>query len=360
MAEDFTRQLTDYQELIQNDITKTATRLEADALQHFGDHGRDAIKAYTAILARGGKRLRGALVLVGYQMCGGKNVHDVLPIARAMEMLHAYLLVTDDVFDQSATRRGGPTAHVMLQGQHKSYKWRGDSRHFGESVASCTALIGCHQAMQEITDSPLSDSAKVAILRLVNHAIAVTAYGQVHDIFNEATQRVNEAQVEHTHIWKTAYYSFIGPLQAGAMAAGAPESTLKPLYEYGKHMGLAFQAADDLLGTFGNESQSGKSNADDIRDRKMTLLVAHLRHEATIEQKIAFYDRFTKPTLTDNDIIFCKDLLSQVGAADCVKNLAEKEARLAIDALAGSPANWGSEQLEFLRALASFVTRRSA
>lgn len=358
MAKDFTQQLADYQELIQKDITKTAARLEADALQHFGDHGRDAVKAYTAILARGGKRLRGALVLVGYQMCGGKNVQDVLPIARAMEMLHAYLLVTDDVFDQSATRRGGPTAHVMLRGLHDSYKWRGDAQHFGESAASCAAIVGCHQAIQEIINAPINADKKVAALRVINHAVAVTGFGQVHDMFNEATGRVSMGDVENTHIWKTAYYTFIAPLQAGAIAAGQAESDLECLYNYGKYMGLAFQAADDVLGVFGDKS--GKSTYDDLRDGKMTLLAAFMWQRATLEQKDVFNTCFGRTDFTEKEFIACKKALVQSGARDFVQNIAQQQAKKAVDALDIAPQSWHAEHLQFLRDLANYVVNRTA
>ncbi|HET9411476.1 MAG TPA: polyprenyl synthetase family protein [Candidatus Saccharimonadales bacterium] len=358
-ATDFTKHLTDYQTQIEADIAKTSANLESYALQHFGEPGRDVIKAYSSVMSRGGKRLRGALVLSGYGLCGGNDPAKAMPIARAMEMIQTYLLINDDIYDQSATRRGGPTAHVMLQSLHAGYKWHGDSARFGESAASCAAFFGCHMAMQEITDSALPNATKVAILRLLNHAITVTTFGQIHDIYNEASHRATEVDVANMHTWKTAYYTFIGPLQAGALAAGAPQKSLEPLYAYGKYMGLAFQAADDLLGTFGNQKKSGKSTQDDIRDGKFTLLVTHVLTHASPEQKREFMRYLGSPTLTEEETAICKKIMQDVGAEDHVRHVAQKASGLAVKALDDVPASWDKNQLTFLRGLASYVVERA-
>ena len=217
----------------------------------------------------------------------------------------------------------------------------------------------CHQAMQEITNADLGANEKVAILRLVNHAVMVTAYGQVHDMFNEATGRVGVSDVENTHIWKTAYYTFIAPLQSGAIAAGAPEPTLECLYDYGKHMGLAFQAADDVLGTFGAQKQSGKSTQDDIREGKITLLAAFMLQRATPEQRQEFASYFGRD-LTEKEFAACKKILQTSGAKDFVQTIARQESQKALQALKAAPHAWQPEQVEFLRSLAHYIVQRQA
>src|SRR5687768_7869459 len=91
----FETQLAAYKELLEPHIAALCQRLEQRAQQDFGDYSSQTIHAYTSILDRGGKRLRGSLVLSSYQMCGGKDFEAVLPVAVAIEMLQAYLLILD-------------------------------------------------------------------------------------------------------------------------------------------------------------------------------------------------------------------------------------------------------------------------
>jgi geranylgeranyl pyrophosphate synthase len=358
-AVSFDEQLATYKNLLEPSITQFCTRVEQESQEQFGGYSAEAIKVFCSILKRGGKRVRGALVLAAYEMCGGTDLTKVMPIARAMEILQVYLLIADDIYDRSATRRGGPTAHVMMRDMHATHGWLGDSEHFGESIASCATLIGNNLAMEEIAMAPLDDHAKITILRIVNQALRVTDHGQINDLFNEAVRDVDDGHVERTLTWKTAYYSFIGPLQMGAVAAGAPENDLGCLHDYGAHIGLAFQMADDILGTFGSEAESGKSITDDLREGKMTVLVARALRHAAPKQRETLLAYLGKPDLTDVEYQACKAIITQTGALDYAHQLATRQAKQAAQALARAPAHWQAGKLDFLRSLANFVVNRS-
>lgn len=354
----FETQLATYRNLLEPAIAALCLHLEQRAQSEFGDYSRHTVQAYTSILDRGGKRLRGSLVLAAYQMCGGKNIETVMPVAVAVEMLQAYLLILDDIYDYSATRRGGPTAHVMMRDLHAANGWRGDSLHFGEANAGLSALVGSHTAMEEIAKAPLDDHAKVIILRLINQAMVVTGYGQVNDVFSEAVRDVSEETVRNMLTWKTAYYTFISPLQIGAVAAGAREESLDCLREYGVHMGLAFQVADDILGTFGDESKSGKSTKDDLREGKITLLVSRALAKAAPEQRDLLLHHLGRHDLTDEQYQECKDIIRNSGALEYARELAEDHSQQAIAALTAADPSWHPESLAFLRELALYVLRR--
>lgn len=356
----FKEQLAAYKNLLEPDIKQFCGRFEKEVQSEFGDYSLDAVKAFTSILNRGGKRVRGSLVMAAYEMCGGTDLARVLPVARVMEILQVYLLIADDIYDRSATRRGGPTAHVMMRDLHQSRHWQGDADHFGESVASCATLIASNVAMEEITVAPISDQAKVTILRIVNRALRFTDYGQINDIFNEAARSVTTNQVEQTLTWKTAHYSFIGPLQMGAVAAGVPEADTKCLYDYGLHMGLSFQVADDILGTFGNEAESGKSTMDDLREGKITVLVSHALQQATPEQQKELQTYLGKPDLTADEYERCKRIITETGALDYARDMAVRHGEMAVAALNQAPSRWRADKLDFLRSLADYVVTRKA
>ena len=359
-AATFEAQLSRYRDTLEPHITALCERLEREAGDGFGEFSRQTIEAYTSVLHRGGKRIRGALVLVAYQMCGGRDVQSVMPVATALEMLQAYLLILDDIYDYSDTRRGGPTAHIMMRDLHKKQGWEGDSLHFGEAAAGLAALVGSHTAMAEIAKSDVAPEAKVTILQLVNEALAITGYGQVNDVFNEAIRDASEQTVYNMLTWKTAYYSFINPLQVGAVAAGERPEHLACLKEYGLHMGLAFQISDDILGTFGDESKSGKSTKDDLREGKMTLLVSRALAQATPDQQRALLGYLGDHDLSDADYEACKDIIRETGALDYARSEADRYAHLAIKALGAVPNDWDAGHVAFLRDMATYVVSRKA
>lgn len=354
----FLNHMKRYKEIVEPGITELMQRWEHETERHFGAFSHQTVQTYNAILARGGKRLRGSLTLASYEMCGGADVQSVRQVAVALEMLHTYLLIVDDIYDYSTIRRGGPTAHIMVRDLHAQKKWQGDSLHFGEAVADVAALFGSHAAMEEVTRAPLDPQIKVTILRLVNRAIVNTCFGQVNDIFNEATREAGETQVQNTLTWKTAYYSFINPLQVGAVAAGVRESETDCLITYGKHLGLAFQVADDILGTFGDETTSGKSVKDDLREGKMTLLVARALAKADPTQRKTLLNNLGNHKLTDADYERCKNIMQQTGALQYARELAVEQSQLAVAALERAPHNWRTDQLNFLRELARYVVNR--
>jgi geranylgeranyl pyrophosphate synthase len=354
----FEAQLADYKVIVEASVAEFCDRVERQAKDEFGPYSAEATKVFNDILKRGGKRVRGALVIAAYEMCGGTDVTKIMPLVTAIEILQAYLLIADDIYDRSATRRGGPTAHVMMERLHAKHKWVGDSEHFGESIASCATLIGNNLAMEEIARAPIDDHAKVAIFTLINEALRITDYGQINDIFNAATRNSKEGHVQNTLLWKSAYYSFTGPLGMGAIAAGADDAALVCLHEYGVHIGLSFMIADDILGTFGNEQESGKSNTDDLREGKMTMLVSRALAKATPAQRKILLAYVGKPDLTTAEYEACKTVIVETGALDYARNLALKEAEKSVAALQRASATWRPDKLQFLRELADFMVSR--
>jgi geranylgeranyl diphosphate synthase type I len=173
-------------------------------------------------------------------------------------------------------------------------------------------------------------------------------------------QTVDETQVLSVLKWKTAYYSFLNPLRVGAALAHADPAELAVLEGYCEHMGLAFQITDDILGTFGDEIQSGKSTQDDIKEGKITLLIARALKKADDRQRQALLQALGNDTLTQEEYEACKRVIEDTGALAYSQELAEQHAHQATAALGEVPKAWAEPNVAFLRALAQLIVNRSS
>src|SRR5882757_2224696 len=135
--------LTEYKQQIDAGIAAYCDSLLRTISADFGPYSREAALAFCSLLQRGGKRVRGALVITSYNMFGGTDHQVALTAARGAEMLHVYMLIIDDVCDRSPMRRGDATVHEFLARYHREHHLHGDAAHFGVSTALAVALVGC-------------------------------------------------------------------------------------------------------------------------------------------------------------------------------------------------------------------------
>ena len=208
-------------------------------------------------LLAGGKRLRPVLVLLGCEACGG-NVERALPLASAVELVHTYSLVHDDLpaMDDDALRRGRPTCHVA----------------FGEAAAILAGDAMLTLAFELAPRGLPGDVAAACVVELARAAGACGMVGgQAADLAAErepASVRTGE-HLAAIHRRKTGALLACGP-SLGARAAGADESRRTALLRYGRDLGLAFQIADDLLDLTGDAQTMGKSVRKDDAAGKLT------------------------------------------------------------------------------------------
>ena len=210
-----------------------------------------------------GKRLRPLLVLMAAKACGG-NISDAMPAACAVEMVHCYSLVHDDLpaMDDDDLRRGRPTNHKV----------------FGEAIAILAGdalLTRAFEIMARDLHPPEVAAACCAELGRAAGAAELVG-GQVDDILGERGQRAAATPaamlevLESIHRRKTGSI-FLVSLRLGGLSAGADEWQLKLLEEYGQRLGLAFQIADDLLDVQGEEEAVGKRVGKDADRGKLTF-----------------------------------------------------------------------------------------
>ncbi|HEX4381602.1 MAG TPA: polyprenyl synthetase family protein [Myxococcales bacterium] len=268
----------------------------------------------TNYVLRGGKRLRGALVLLGCEAAGGPRGLAV-NASLGCELLHAYLLIHDDFMDRDELRRGGPTLHVSLGQEHGA--------HLGGSVALLLGSI-CQAWAHELVLSTKAEPARVLrAAQIFEEAIAEVTAGQMLDLL-ASRREPTSAEVLEIEQHKTGGYTFELPLLLGASLAGAPAALTDALRGYARPLGQAFQIADDLLGTFGAPEVTGKPNASDLREGKRTLLITRALERATAEDAKTLRDGLGRAEMTDADADLLRDLLRRTGAAGAAKADAER------------------------------------
>jgi geranylgeranyl diphosphate synthase type I len=282
--------------------------------QTYGHTSRQSVEALATIMARGGKRIRAALAETAYRMFGGHDERVITGMSLALEMIHAYVLIIDDICDRSSLRRGGPTAHRLLENWHKQAKLHGDPTSFGTNMATLAALIGSHEAMIIIGRLPVDAERRLAALDNLNQLLTVTCHGQFNDLMNEASTTRDKQHIENVLVWKTAYYTFANPLQFGALLAGAPPESLESLMSYSLAAGRAFQISDDILGMFGDKGDTGKDPADDIKEGKRTILIIKALELAPVAEAAFMERQLGNTSLRPADFERCKQIIRSSGA----------------------------------------------
>lgn len=359
-AELFVKKLGSYKKQIDADIAEYAKSVQKTTLQKFGSHSRVPTDAYLELLNRGGKRIRGALSIVGYEMMGGKNTAMITEAARALEMIHAYLLIMDDIQDRSEFRRGGKSAHTSLAAYHHDKHLSGSSDHFGIAMALNAMGIGNHAAQVIVANLDAPEDLRLKALSILNQTIIVTAHGQTNDIMNEVNGVVTMEDVDNVLEWKTAHYTFLNPLTFGMVLAGADCAATDAVRDYCLNAGRAFQITDDILGTFGTEFESGKSPMDDIKEGKRTLLTLYALDHADSADKNFLIQMLGNRELTQSEFRRCKDILQDTGALSFATKEAEKCVQTAVTSLRSQKIEWDKESVDFLVGLAQYLVNRQS
>jgi geranylgeranyl diphosphate synthase type I len=312
----------------------------------------DLGKAFAALreyVLRGGKRLRGALVLLGCEAAGGDRAWAIDP-SIGIELLHAYLLVHDDFMDRDEVRRGGPTLHVQLGAAARS-------EHLGASLAVLLGSLCEAWAVELVLSAPVPAARVVAAAQLVARELHQVTVGQMQDLSATLGRELRADEVLAVERMKTGGYSFELPLRLGALLAGADDPLLSALERFARPLGQAFQIADDLLGTFGAPELTGKPNASDLREGKRTLLIARALESANARDSARLREGLGREDLTDAQAAGLRDILVRSGAAQACRDDAERLCAESIAALERSPVP--PRIAETLRQIATYSVRRA-
>ena len=227
------------------------------------------LEALRRFVLEGGKRLRPAFCHWAFAGAGGDPGDPaVVDAGAALELLHAFALLHDDVMDGSSLRRGRPTVHVDFAARHGGSGWRGEARRFGEGVAILVGDLAFVYADLLMVGAPPEATAVFNELRVELNI------GQALDLIGTAQARRDRPMARLIACYKSGKYTIERPLHLGAALVGRLGDLAGPLSGYGLPLGEAFQMRDDILGTFGDPAVTGKPVGEDLREGKPTPLLA--------------------------------------------------------------------------------------
>ena len=213
-------------------------------------------------LATGGKRLRPTLTLIAAEtiinggLINGEAINQALPAALALEIFHNFTLLHDDVMDHAQVRRGRETVHV---------KWNDNT-----AILSGDQML--IEAYKQLSNVPADKLPQV--LKWFNEMATGVCEGQQYDVDFEHMSQVSIDDYMQMIEKKTSVLLAYA-MQIGGYIAGADETQLQALYQYGLHIGLAFQIQDDILDVYGDPKTFGKAIGGDICCNKKTILLLH-------------------------------------------------------------------------------------
>lgn len=238
---------------------------------------RSLLQPVVELVVAGGKRLRAALCYWGWRGAGGLDCDEPVAAAAALELLHAFALIHDDVMDGSPLRRGRPAVHEQFRARHASAGWVGSAEQFGVAAAILAGDLCLVWADMMLRDSGLPAPALRRGGAVYDEMRQQAIRGQYLDLVVQAEGTARAADAWRVAHAKTATSTTTGPLLFGAALAGAGRPLRHAYRAFADPLGVAFQLSDDLLGAFGDPAVTGKPSGDDLRDGKCTLLLAHAR-----------------------------------------------------------------------------------
>ncbi len=284
------------------------------------------------LVEAGGKRLRPLLTLAAANLCGYRGEHHIL-LAATVEFIHTATLLHDDVVDESAQRRGRPTANLL---------WDNKS----------SVLVGDYLFSRSF--QLMVETGNMQALGILANASAVIAEGEVLQLSAAQDLATTEAIYLQVVRGKTAAL-FAAACEVGAVISNAPAAHQAALYAYGDALGIAFQIVDDLLDFGGTTAALGKNIGDDFRERKLTLPIILAVAKASPEERAFWKRTIEKGQQDEGDLAQALKLMSAHGALETTKEKALEWAAIARKELSPLPA---SDLKTTLEELADFVVSR--
>ncbi|MFH1245996.1 MAG: polyprenyl synthetase family protein [Candidatus Omnitrophota bacterium] len=322
---------------LKNRVNKELTKLLAETEKNY------KLSAFSPFLARSikefilreGKRLRPILFIIGYLGFSPKGTPGLYRSAAAIEILHSFFLVHDDIIDKAVLRRGKPSMHQAFNNYLKRYK---KTKFSGEDLAIVTGDIMYALAIEAFLSIKEQPRRKENALRKFAAAALYTACGEFADTFF-STKSLRKTTLKDIYViydYKTAFYSFVCPLTTGALLAGAAAADINKLSQYGMRIGRAFQIKDDILGIFGYPGQTGKSSLTDLQEAKKTILIWHAYNHSLPKEQKFISKVFSKNKVQKSDLTAMRKIIRGTRSIDYAEQEISRLLQSSTDILASS------------------------
>ncbi|SEM68516.1 octaprenyl-diphosphate synthase [Pseudorhodobacter antarcticus] len=284
------------------------------------------------LVEAGGKRLRPLLTLAAARMCGYDGPFHV-HLAATVEFIHTATLLHDDVVDESARRRGRPTANLLWDNK-------------------TSVLVGDYLFSRSF--QLMVETGSLRVLDILANASATIAEGEVLQLTAAQDLATTEGVYLQVVRGKTAAL-FSAATEVGGVIAGADERHVRALFDYGDALGVAFQIVDDLLDYGGTVAAIGKNPGDDFRERKLTLPVIKAVAQADATERAFWTRTIAKGDQQDGDLAQAMAIMARHGAMEAARQDALAWAAKARTAIGTLPAH---ELRDMLADLADYVVER--
>ncbi|MBA5247649.1 polyprenyl synthetase family protein [Marnyiella aurantia] len=295
--------LDQYQEVISKAITKYS----------FKDKPQELYEPMNYIISNAGKRLRPIMVLMSCDLFGGEIGKAVKP-ALAIEYFHNFTLIHDDIMDEAPLRRNVPTIHTVYG--------------LNTGILSGDGLL--LKAYKFFED--LEPNLYKACVRVFTHTGLLLCEGQQYDINFETQDNVTYEEYIRMITYKTGVLS-ASSFEIGALIAGANFRDAKNIFNFGKHIGIAFQIMDDYLDVFGNQKDFGKKHAGDIYENKKTVLYLLAMEHSTPDERKELEFWYSKKTDNVDKVYGVEKIFRRTKVDEKTLRLVEKHNQIAHDYL---------------------------
>ena len=290
------------------------------------------------LIVNGGKRLRPYMVIRSCQILGGKSSTAMIA-ASAVEMVHNFTLVHDDIMDNDEMRHGVPTVH----------------KKFGMPIAILAGDVLFSKAFQIISESKLSPNANTHLISRLAKACVDVCEGQLLDIKMADEKRIPTEAEYITMIGKKTAALFDVSCAMGAICATNKPKDISNLSAFGRNLGIAFQITDDLIGVMGDPKVTKKPVGNDLREGKKSLPILMAIKLAKGNEKKTILKAFGNSKISKKDLNKAVEVIRSLGIEEKVRNQALKYAEKSEKSLIKYK---GTAKIE-LTALLDFVVRRS-
>ncbi len=281
---------------------------------------RNAVEIIEEYTMRGGKRLRPILMLIGYKMFGGEG-REIIKASSSLELIQSYLLIHDDIMDESELRRGKKTVHRIYEDIHLRNGFGGNPRRFGENMGIIAGDLANVYAFEILANSNFPENLKIRAINYLNKVIEYTGYGQIIDVYSSLLSNFAEEDLILLHKYKTAKYTLEGPLVMGSILAGYESSEIE---HFAIPVGIAFQLKDDILGLFGNEKKIGKPVTSDLAEGKKTLLIIKALEWGDEEDRKIIMNALGNPAVTEEQLEKVREIVKKTSSLKYSEELSEK------------------------------------
>ncbi|MEE2904471.1 MAG: polyprenyl synthetase family protein [Myxococcota bacterium] len=313
------------------------------SLTQSGSGSRSMVENLREFTLRPGKRIRPIMVLIGYAAATGDvPPREVLRASLCTELLQSYLLIQDDWMDEDAMRRGKPSMHFKLRASF-------EDRQVADSVSFLISDLASSFAEELLVLAPIPAEARLAALKTYTWMHQQVVCGQFLDV-------THHSDVRQIHELKTASYTVTGPLLLGAGLGSGSDELATCLRNFGNAIGLAFQARDDYIGTFGSQAKSGKLTNSDLQQKKSTILLKLLQDHVRDAEQEELIHLLSHDVLNAQMATRIKDLMIHHHIPDMVETEIDKLYQEAMEQL--DRCSFSDEAKGVLRKIASLLVHR--